>query len=135
MVETRVRVIYGDTDQMGVVYYANYFRYFEIGRTEFLRAAGSTYRELEASDSYLPVVEASCRYRASARYDDLLRVRTRLQILRRASVAFEYEILRNDDPEVISTGHTMHACLGKDGRPARIPDAVIRRLKGPEHEE
>jgi acyl-CoA thioester hydrolase len=130
MVEARVRVIYADTDQMGVVYYANYFRYFEIGRTEFFRALGRTYRELEATESFLPVVEAFCHYHASARYDDLLRVRTRLQTVRRASIAFEYEILRNEDPNIISTGHTVHACVDKSGKPTRIPESVMRLLRG-----
>src|SRR5258707_9114603 len=82
MIEARVRVIYGDTDQMGVVYYANYFRYFELARSEYFRARGGSYRELELEGRFLPVVEASCSYKGSARYDDLLLIRTQVSELR-----------------------------------------------------
>ncbi|WP_375758579.1 acyl-CoA thioesterase [Corallococcus exercitus] len=127
MVEARLRVIYGDTDQMGVVYYANYFRYFEFARSEFFRAHGGSYRELESTGLLLPVVEASAHYKASARYDDLLLIRTTLGELRRASLVFTYELLRDgDSPTLLCTGRTMHACVGRDGKPQRLPEAIAR---------
>src|SRR5215468_4367692 len=111
MVEARLRVIYGDTDQMGVVYYANYFRYFEFARSEYFRAIGGTYRDFEQEGAFLPVVEAVCRYRAPARYDDLLVIRTDVTKLRRASITFEYELVREREERVLCTGSTMHACV------------------------
>jgi acyl-CoA thioester hydrolase len=127
MVETRIRVIYGDTDQMGVVYYANYLRFFEAGRNEFLRAKGMTYRDFEEqSRLQLPVVEASVSYRLPARYDDLLDVETALAEVRRASARFGYRVLRGED--LIATGHTVHACVGLDGKVQRMPQDLLLRL-------
>src|SRR5690242_7155678 len=115
MAEAKLRVIYGDTDQMGVVYYANYFRYFEFARAEYFRTRGGTYRDLEKEGYALPVVEATCRYKASAKYDDLIAIETKLE-LHRASMTFSYQIRRDGEPAVLATGHTVHACI-KDGRP------------------
>jgi acyl-CoA thioester hydrolase len=127
MVATEIRVIYGDTDQMGVVYYANYLRFFEAGRNEFIRAKGLTYRVFEAEEKLaLPVVEAHVAYRTPARYDDLLLVETALAEVRRASARFQYRVVRGE--EVIATGHTVHACIGLDGRPQRMPRALLERL-------
>ena len=128
MVEAKVRVIYGDTDQMGVVYYANYFRYFELARSEFFRSRGGSYRELEKDGKLLPVVEASCAYRAPARYDDVLVVKASVSELRGASLTFTYEVRRDADGEVLCTGQTKHACIRRDGKPTRIPDEVARLL-------
>lgn len=128
MVEARVRVIYGDTDQMGVVYYANYFRYFELARVEFLRAQGSSYRDIEAEGVMLPVVEAHCYYRAPARYDDLLVIETTLSAVRRASISFEYAIRREGEAQLLCTGSTMLACVNKDGRPMRLPERILQLL-------
>ncbi|ATB48743.1 acyl-CoA thioesterase [Corallococcus macrosporus] len=133
MVEARLRVIYGDTDQMGVVYYANYFRYFEFARSEYFRARGGSYAELERSGALLPVAEASCQYKASARYDDLLVIQTTVSELRRASIVFTYALFRDGAPRtLLCTGRTRHACVGRDGRPTRLPDALIRLLESPE---
>ncbi len=96
MVEARLRVIYGDTDQMGVVYHANYFRYFEFSRMEFFRVRGGSYREMESAGFMLPVVEVSCQYKAPARYDDLLLIRPKVSELRRASLVFTYEVVREE---------------------------------------
>ena len=128
-VEARLRVIYGDTDQMGVVYYANYFRYFEFSRAEYLRAQGWTYREMEAEGALLPVVEATAHYKSSARYDDLLVIRAAVTELRRASLSFEYEIRRETDGAVLVTGRTVHACIGRDGKPTRLPEKVTELLR------
>ena len=124
MFQAQVRVIYGDTDQMGVVYYANYLRYFEFARSEFLRAHGRSYREMEAEGLSLPVVEASCRYQAPARYEDLLLVGTEVPAVSRVTLTFRYQVTRAGSPEVLCTGSTVHACLGRGGRPARLPDWV-----------
>ncbi len=130
MVEARLRVIYGDTDQMGVVYYANYFRYFEFARSEYLRARGGSYRTLEAEGFLLPVVEASCQYKASARYDDMLLIRAWVSELRRASLTFTYELLREGEPPtLLCTGRTVHACIGREGRPQRLPSSLLGVLE------
>jgi acyl-CoA thioester hydrolase len=127
MIKTEIRVIYGDTDQMGVVYYANYLRYFEAGRNEFIRAKGLTYREFEARFGLmLPVVDAQVSYRAPARYDDVVTVETRLMEVKRASLRFGYHIVRG--PDVVATGHTVHACVDLEGRIRRMPFALVDRL-------
>jgi len=127
MVKTEIRVIYGDTDQMGVVYYANYLRYFEAARNEFIRAKGLRYRDFEAQHGLLlPVAEAHVSYRTPARYDDLLAVEISLAEARRASARFEYRILR--DGEVVATGHTVHACVDLEGRVRRMPRELLERL-------
>ncbi|HEX9049765.1 MAG TPA: thioesterase family protein [Anaeromyxobacter sp.] len=131
MVTTELRVIYGDTDQMGVAYYANYLRWFEAGRNEFIRARGLTYREVEARFRLmLPVTEAHVAYRSPARYDDLVAVETALADVRRASARFAYRILRG--AELLATGHTIHACVDLDGRVQRMPAELLQRLGAPE---
>ena len=129
MVEARVRVIYGDTDQMGVVYYANYFRYFEFARSEYFRARGGSYQDLEREGRFLPVVEASCSYRGSARYDDLLVIRTEISELRRASLTFAYELRRQSEERILCIGRTVHACIGSNGKPVRIPEQLANLLQ------
>ncbi len=127
MVPTSLRVIYGDTDQMGVVYYANYLRYFEAGRNEFIRARGLRYRDFEERFGLrLPVAEAQVSYRVPARYDDLLTVETSLAEVKRASARFGYRIVR--DGEVLATGHTTHACVDLEGRIRRLPQDLLERL-------
>lgn len=106
----------------------NYLSYFEVGRVEWLRAAGLSYRELEARGYGLVVVEAFVRYRKGARFDDELRVRTRLSEIGRASLRFEYEILRGD--ETITTGYTRHGCVKlAGGRATHIPKDVLENLR------
>jgi acyl-CoA thioester hydrolase len=121
---SRVRVRYADTDQMGVVYHANYFVWFEVGRTDLLRAAGWTYREMEAEGLSLPVIEAHCDYKQPARYDDELDVRTTGELMSPVRVAFSYEVVRPADGELLATGRTVHATLDRTGRPSRLPDRV-----------
>jgi acyl-CoA thioester hydrolase len=131
MVSTVLRVIYGDTDQMGVVYYANYLRYFEAGRNEFIRAKGLRYRDFEERHQLLlPVVEAQVSYRTPARYDDLLTVETALVEARRASARFGYRIVR--DGEVVVTGYTVHACMDREGKVQRMPRELLERLSAGE---
>jgi acyl-CoA thioester hydrolase len=124
-----LRVRYADTDQMGWVYYANYLRWFEIGRAEMLRSLGTTYREVEESGTQLPVLEASCRYRQGARYDDLVVIETGIAELSRASVRFAYVVKRAADGELLAGGSTLHCFLGRDGRPGRPPESLQRLLE------
>jgi acyl-CoA thioester hydrolase len=127
-VEAKVRVIYGDTDQMGVVYYANYFRYFELARSEYFRARGGSYRDVEARGLMLPVVEASCSYRAPARYEDVLHVKADITQMKRASLRFTYEVRREGHDAILVTGQTLHACVNKEGRPVALPEDVVKLL-------
>jgi acyl-CoA thioester hydrolase len=109
---------------MGVVYYANYFVWFEVGRTEWLREAGWSYREMEAEGVSLPVIEAHCDYRRPARYDDQLEIRTTAALLSPVRVRFDYGIWRNGEESPLASGHTVHAALDASGRPARLPERV-----------
>ncbi len=113
---------------MGVVYYANYFRYFEAGRSEFLRAAGFPYKEFEKSGFALPVVSASARYHAPARYDDELVLETTLSEVRFSTVRMTYRLTLVSDESLIATGETRHACLGVDGRVVRLPQEFLTKL-------
>jgi acyl-CoA thioester hydrolase len=121
---SRVRVRYADTDQMGVVYYANYFVWFEVGRTDLLRESGWSYREMEREGLSLPVIESHCEYKQPARYDDEVEVRTSGAILSPVRVRFAYEVARPSDGSLLAVGHTVHASLDRDGRPRRLPDRV-----------
>ena len=128
MAPATIRVIYGDSDQMGVVYYANYLRYFEAGRNEFIRAKGLRYRDFEERYGLvLPVAEASVKYLVPARYDDLLTVEVSLAEARRASARFTYRVVR-DDGTLLATGHTVHACVDRDGKVKRLPAELVEAL-------
>ena len=124
-----IRVRYSETDKMGVVYHANYFMWFEIGRCELLRTVGRSYKEMEAAGIGLPVIEAHCKYTTPARYDDELQVITSGRLLSRARVEFSYEILRPSDGAVNAVGTTMHAAINADGRPCRLPNYILDLLK------
>jgi acyl-CoA thioester hydrolase len=121
---SRVRVRYAETDQMGVVYYANYFVWFEVGRTDLLRQAGWTYRSMEADGFSLPVIEAHCAYRQSVKYDDELDILTTGTLVSPVRLRFDYEIRRESDRVVRAGGYTVHATLDRRGRPCRLPDRV-----------
>lgn len=125
---SRVRVRYAETDTMGVVYYANYFVWFEVGRTDLLRDAGWSYRDMEADGYLLPVLEANCVYRQSAKYDDELDVRTTGALLSAVRVKFMYDVVRPVDDVLLATGYTVHASIARDGRPFRLPDRVRQLL-------
>jgi acyl-CoA thioester hydrolase len=124
---TSVRVRYAETDRMGVVYYANYFVWFEIGRTDWLRETGHSYRAMEAQGVQLPVIEAHCAYRRAAKYDDELEIRTQATLMTPVRIRFDYEIARGD--ETLVTGYTIHAALDERGRACRLPVGV-RELLG-----
>ena len=122
-----VRVIYGDTDAAGIVYYGNYLRWFEIGRAELMRQKGFSYRDVMERDGVLlPVIEAGATYHASARYDDVLRIHAEIREVKGVRLTFGYRIER-EDGAVLVTGHTVHAFTGRDGRPVR-PPAAFRAL-------
>ena len=112
---------YAETDKMGIVYYANYLVWFEVGRTDFLRGRGWSYREMEDDGLSLPVVEAGCTYRRPALYDDELEVRTTGVLLSPVRVRFDYQVVRPADAVTVAEGHTVHASLDRTGRPARLP--------------
>jgi len=117
-------VRYAETDKMGVVYHANYFVWFEVGRTDLLRNNGWTYRDMESEGFSLPVIEAHADYKQPARYDDELEVRVQGELASPARVRFSYEIVRAADGTRLVTGHTVHATIDRDGRPCRLPERV-----------
>jgi acyl-CoA thioester hydrolase len=120
-----IRVRYGDTDQMGVVYYANYLRWFEIARAEWLRAGGLAYKAIEEGGALFPVIEAHVRYRRPARYDDELTVECHPTKMGPATLRFEYVIRRGgEEPLLLAEGWTDHACVDATGRPRRLPPHV-----------
>jgi acyl-CoA thioester hydrolase len=119
-----VRVRYAETDQMGIVYYANYLVWFEIGRTDWLRDTGWSYREIERDGLMLPVIEAHCEYRQGARYDEELEIKTRARLKSPVRIQFDYRIVRRSDDTAIADGFTVHAALDRQGRPVRLPARV-----------
>jgi acyl-CoA thioester hydrolase len=123
------RVLYGDTDSGGVVYYGNYLRFFESGRTEILRAQGTSYRELEEQGYILPVVECHTRYKASARYDDLLVVETSVAEVKKMSCRFNHRISRAADGQLLVKGYTLHACINRAGKLTPFPEYFLKKLK------
>jgi acyl-CoA thioester hydrolase len=126
---TGYRVIYGDTDQMGVVYYANYLRWFEKGRSEFLRQIGLPYVVIEQQGFHFPVIEVACRYANSARYDDDIRIETEISEIGRASLSFAYRIARESDGDLLAAGSTKHACIDDAGKVTRIPSSLLDAMK------
>jgi len=134
-VTTEVRVRYAETDQMGVVYYANYYVWFEIGRVELLRALGFSYRNLEQEfDCILPVVESKCRYRSPARYDDLIMIETRPAVLRGPVLKFAYRILRKAQNEgeehtLLAEGETTHVVCDAKMNRKNLPEHYVKVLK------
>jgi acyl-CoA thioester hydrolase len=130
-VDVKVRVRYAETDQMGVAYYANHLVWFELGRTEFIRRRGYTYRQLEQQeDCYFIVGEARCRYHAPARYDEELTVRTRLKEARSRIVIFTYEILGPANCKV-ATGETTLVITDRNGKPRKLPERYRQALLSP----
>lgn len=123
-----VRVRYAETDQMGVVYYANYLIWFEVGRTDWLRETGWSYREMEREGLALPVIEAHCEYRMGARYDDDVEIRTRASRPSPIRMRFDYDVVRRADGALLATGHTVHAAIDRQGRPTRLPSRVKELL-------
>ena len=120
--ETQIRVRYQETDNMGVVYYANYFIWFEVARTEYLRSAGISYRHMEEKGMYLMVAGASCQYKSPARYDDVVRIQTWISKMKNSSLDFAHKIYIGD--KLIALGESVHVFTNKAGRPIRIPKEI-----------
>lgn len=118
------RVRYGDTDKLGVSYYANYLVWFEAARTEYFRALGFPYTECEKKGFFLPVVEAKAHYFLPSTYDDLLVVRTSVSRIGRSSIRFEYHVIGKATEKILASGYTVHVFVDKDLKPTRIPEEV-----------
>ena len=124
--ETRFRVRYAETDQMGVVYHSNYIVWFEVGRVEMLRQMGFSYREMEQQDdTHIVVVDVRCRYKLPARYDDLICVRTCLLNVRESFLRFGYEIFRDNDQALLAEGETVHLVVGADMKRTPLPEKYL----------
>jgi acyl-CoA thioester hydrolase len=117
-------VRYAETDQMRVAYHANFFVWFEVGRTDLLRQIGWSYRDMEQAGFQLPVIEAQCRFLRPARYDDEIEIRTVGRLVSPVRVTFDYEAVRVPDQVVAATGKTLHAAVTAEGRPCRLPERV-----------
>jgi acyl-CoA thioester hydrolase len=122
------QIIFGDTDQMGVVYYGNYMRFFEGARASYWRSLGKTHKDLDDAQIALPVIEAHCNYKRPARYEDLIEVELRVAEVRAASIRFEYTVFRG--VEVLADGYTRHAVIGPSGRPRALPDSMRALITG-----
>ena len=127
---TELRVRYAETDRMGIVYYANYLVWCEVGRVEFMRALGGSYAQLEAQGYGLAVAEASVRYLAPARFDDLVRVETSLVEVRSRAVTFDYQISNAETGVRLATAHTALVSIDSTGRPVALPAEFRERLDG-----
>jgi acyl-CoA thioester hydrolase len=120
--DVTVRVRYAETDQMSVVYHANYFVWFEVGRVELMRALGVEYKRMEIEDDcQIVVADAHCRYHHPARYDEVLRVRTRIAESKNRVIRFSYELFREADEQLLATGETTHIICGRNGKPKLLP--------------
>jgi len=121
--DAKVRVRYAETDQMGMVYHANFLVWFEVGRVELMRALGVEYKEMEKEDDcHIVVADVHCRYHHSARYDEVLRIRTRIAESKNRVVVFSYEVIRDADGQVLANGETTHVICGSNGRPKLLPE-------------
>jgi acyl-CoA thioester hydrolase len=121
--DTIVRVRYAETDKMGFVYYGNYYIYFEVGRVEYMRNKGIDYKQMEIQDDcFIVVAESKCRYRRPARYDDPLRIRTRVTEFKRRTIHFSYEVLHDETGELLATGETVHVVCDSRGKPKTLPE-------------
>lgn len=122
---TQIRVIYADTDAMGIVYHTNYIKWFEVGRTEIFRQMGLLYTEVEKHGFNLPLTEAYCNYLLPAKYDQLLVVETAIEYITRVLVKFNYTIWDEHKKHKHASGYTMHACTNKEGKVRRIPQILL----------
>ncbi|MCP4717356.1 MAG: acyl-CoA thioesterase [Deltaproteobacteria bacterium] len=126
---TEYRVIYGDSDPFDVVYYANYFDFFERGRTELFRDLGLTYRGISEQGVYLPVVKTHCEYKQSARYDDLVEIETSVAFMKKASIRFDHKVYRKNPRALLAEGYTVHAFVNTDRKVVGAPPEVREKIK------
>lgn len=115
-----IRVRYGETDQMGVVYHGNYYTWFEVGRSEFFSSLGYTYKRLEEEGIILPVTESSCQYTKPAKYYDEIIIRTKIDNLKGVRITFNYEVIRKEDNVLLAKGKTTHGFVNTSLKPVRI---------------
>jgi acyl-CoA thioester hydrolase len=128
--ETRLRVRYAETDQMGIVYHSNHLVWFEIGRVELMRQLGFTYRDMEREDGrFIAVAEVRCRYRAPVRYDDEVVVRTHLKTVRESVVNFAYELVRADNGAILAEGESTHIVTDAQMKVAALPDKYMKAFR------
>ena len=127
--KTELRVRYEETDQMGVVYYSNYLVWFEVGRAEFIRSLGTSYKEFERHGVHIVVAEAYCKYQFPARYDDVIIIRANLSEIRSRSMKYTYKVLRKADRKLLASGYTTHVFVDKNGKPMKIPKWVLGYIK------
>lgn len=121
---TKIRVIYADTDAMGIVYHTNYIRWFELGRNELMRQLGVVYAELEKLGLNLPLTKVSCHYLLPARYDDLVTIETKFDYIKRASIKFNSRIWDENQQKLLVEGYTIHACTSNEGKIRRMPQLI-----------
>lgn len=128
--EVRLRVRYAETDQMGMAYHSNHFIWFEVGRVELMRQLGFSYKDMEQKDDcHMPVVDARCRYRMPALYDEEIIVRTYLKNVRESLAHFSYELLRASDGKLLATGETMHMAIDSEKRGTTFPEKYMKALR------
>lgn len=127
-----IRVRYAETDRMGLLHHANYFVYFEMGRTELLRQRGASYRDIEDSGFLLVIVDIGCKFKRPAYYDDLLTLRTSVRRVTHVKIVHKYELFRDGD--LLAEGHSTLACVDREGRPQQLPE-ILRGGTGPNREE
>jgi acyl-CoA thioester hydrolase len=125
---TNYRVIYGDTDNMGQAYYGNYFRWFEIGRSEMFRELGLPYKKVEENGIFLPVSESHCKYSTPAKYDELLVIETSVDPSIKAGIKFDYKIFHEDGETLVARGYTIHPCVNTNGKVVRPPGFMREML-------
>jgi len=126
--KTTCRVRYGDTDKMGFVYHANYFRWFEVGRSEMFRSLGIPYKSIESKGFFLPLSEMHCKFNAPSQYDDILVIETSLDLHYRAGMKFDYQIFSENGDKLLVSGYTKHACVDSGGRVVRPPKFLMDRI-------
>jgi len=126
---TKCRVIYGDTDKMGFVYHANYFRWFESARSEMFRYLGVSYKSIESRGFFLPLSEVHCKFSSPSQYDDILRIETSLDTHVKAGMKFDYRIYSEDGTKLLARGYTKHACVDTDGRVVRPPKFLMEAIE------
>jgi len=123
--KTTCRVRYGDTDKMGFVYHANYFRWFEVGRSEMFRNMGVPYKSIESKGFFLPLSEMHCTFNAPSQYDDILVIETSIDTRYRAGMKFDYKIFSENNDKLLASGYTKHACVDSGGRVVRPPKFLM----------
>lgn len=125
---TKIRVIYADTDAMGIVYHTNYIKWFEVGRNELMRKLGIAYAEMEKNGVILPLTKVGCHYLLPAKYDDLLIVETKIDYIKRASLKFNSRIWDEKKQNLLVEGYTVHACVNGNGKILRLPPQILEPL-------